>query len=116
MNQIIIVMNQRNVVMNQDQENNANAKSAFNRDGSRWWKETGVENWNNGAICNWTLTRRVSSNGEIEWEEQLLESYNDFDFRELISMQSSRDAYIEFHNSVSILEHTHNFITLYINS
>lgn len=79
-------------VMNQGQEKHANATSGFNADGSRWWKETGVEHWSNGAICNWTLTRGVSSDGQIEWEEKFWEAYDDFDFKELGSVKSGRDA------------------------
>lgn len=79
-------------VMNQDQEKHANAMFGYNPDGSRWWKETGIEHWNNGAICNWTLTRGVSSDGQIEWEEKFWEAYDDFDFKELGSVKSGRDA------------------------
>ncbi|XP_077247350.1 protein LIKE EARLY STARVATION, chloroplastic [Tasmannia lanceolata] len=61
-------------------------------DGSKWWKETGIERRPNGVVCKWTLTRGVSADGGVEWEEKYWEAADQFDFKELGSEKSGRDA------------------------
>ncbi|KAH9289663.1 hypothetical protein KI387_033780 [Taxus chinensis] len=79
-------------VLDQDHDKSKSETSGVNPDGSRWWKETGVELRTNGVICNWTVTRGVNSNGETEWEEKFWEACDDFDYKELGSEKSGRDA------------------------
>ncbi|PIA45102.1 hypothetical protein AQUCO_01700559v1 [Aquilegia coerulea] len=61
-------------------------------DGSKWWKETGVETRPNGVVCRWTLTRGVSADKSIEWEEKFWEAADQFEYKELGSEKSGRDA------------------------
>ncbi|ERN01484.1 uncharacterized protein LOC18429567 [Amborella trichopoda] len=63
-----------------------------NADGSRWWKETGTEQRPDGVVCRWTLTRGVSANNDVEWEEKYWEASDEFDYKELGSEKSGRDA------------------------
>ncbi|KAF8394354.1 hypothetical protein HHK36_020562 [Tetracentron sinense] len=63
-----------------------------NPDGSRWWKETGIEQRPDGVVCRWTLTRGVSSDEHVEWEEKFWEAADQFDYKELGSEKSGRDA------------------------
>ncbi|CAL5416237.1 unnamed protein product [Camellia sinensis] len=63
-----------------------------NPDGSKWWKETGVEERPDGVVCRWTLTRGVSADKSLEWEEKYWEAANQFDYKELGSEKSGRDA------------------------
>lgn len=79
-------------ILDQDHEKSTNATNGINPDGSRWWKETGVEHRTNGVTCSWTVTRGVSANGETEWEEKFWEACDDFDYKELGSEKSGRDA------------------------
>ncbi|KAK3012622.1 hypothetical protein RJ639_009892 [Escallonia herrerae] len=61
-------------------------------DGSRWWKETGTEIRADGVVCRWTLTRGVSADKAVEWEEKYWEASDEFDYKELGSEKSGRDA------------------------
>lgn len=63
----------------------------MNPDGSRWWKETGIEQRPDGVVCKWTLTRGVSADQVVEWEEKYWEAADEFDFKELGSEKSGRD-------------------------
>ncbi|KAK9146555.1 hypothetical protein Sjap_006458 [Stephania japonica] len=63
-----------------------------NPDGSKWWKETGVERRPDGVLCRWTLTRGVSADKSVEWEEKYWEAADKFDYKELGSEKSGRDA------------------------
>ncbi|GAB4843305.1 hypothetical protein Ancab_013270 [Ancistrocladus abbreviatus] len=64
----------------------------INPDGSRWWKETGVERRSDGVICRWTLTRGVSADEVVEWEDKYWEAADRFGYKELGSEKSGRDA------------------------
>lgn len=61
-------------------------------DGSRWWKETGIERRPDGVVCKWTLTRGVSTDQGVEWEEKFWEAADEFQYKELGSEKSGRDA------------------------
>lgn len=61
-------------------------------EGSMWWKETGTEVRSDGVVCRWTLTRGVSPDKSIEWEEKYWEAANELGYRELGSEKSGRDA------------------------
>lgn len=61
-------------------------------DGSRWWRETGIVKRENGVVCRWTLNRGVSKYGEVEWQEKFWEAADNFDYKELGSEKSGRDA------------------------
>lgn len=61
-------------------------------DGSKWWKESGVEERQDGVVCKWTLTRGVSADGVVEWEDKFWEAADEFDHKELGSEKSGRDA------------------------
>ncbi|CAK9150974.1 unnamed protein product [Ilex paraguariensis] len=61
-------------------------------DGSRWWKETGIERRSDGVVCRWTLTRGVSADKAVEWEEKYWEASDEFIYKELGSEKSGRDA------------------------
>ncbi|KAL7144819.1 hypothetical protein ABFS83_07G037400 [Erythranthe nasuta] len=63
-----------------------------NPDGSRWWKETGVERRSDGVVCKWTLTRGVSADEAIEWENKYWEAADEFGYKELGSEKSGRDS------------------------
>ncbi|OAY83322.1 hypothetical protein ACMD2_20405 [Ananas comosus] len=78
-----------------DKSNEASSPSSscgVNLDGSRWWKETGVEKRSDGVICKWTLTRGVSADEAVEWEDKYWEAADRFDYKELGSEKSGRDA------------------------
>ncbi|KAF3781930.1 hypothetical protein EJ110_NYTH35476 [Nymphaea thermarum] len=62
-----------------------------NEDGSRWWRETGVEQRADGVVCRWTLLRGISASKDVEWEEKYWEA-SDQDYKELGSEKSGRDA------------------------
>ncbi|XP_024526217.1 uncharacterized protein LOC9655368 [Selaginella moellendorffii] len=80
-------------VVHQDlQTNKTKSTTGVNPDGSRWWKETGEEDRGNGVVCSWSVTRGVSSEGVVEWEEKFWEACDDFDYKELGSEKSGRDA------------------------
>ncbi|CAK7327143.1 unnamed protein product [Dovyalis caffra] len=61
-------------------------------DGLRWWRETGIEQRPDGVICRWTMTRGVSADQEVEWQEKFWEAADDFGYKELGSEKSGRDA------------------------
>ncbi|KAL0376677.1 UNVERIFIED_CONTAM: hypothetical protein Scaly_0785300 [Sesamum calycinum] len=63
-----------------------------NPDGSRWWKEIGVERRPDGVLCKWILTRGVSADKSIEWENKYWEAADEFGYKELGSEKSGRDA------------------------
>ncbi|KAK7845859.1 protein LIKE EARLY STARVATION, chloroplastic [Quercus suber] len=63
-----------------------------NPDGSRWWKETGIERRPDGVICRWTMTRGVSADQVVEWQEKFWEAADEFGYKELGSEKSGRDA------------------------
>lgn len=62
-------------------------------DGTRWWRETGIEKRPDGVSCRWTLIRGVSADQTIEWQEKYWEASDEFDYKELGSEKSGRDAY-----------------------
>ncbi|XP_009800735.1 protein LIKE EARLY STARVATION, chloroplastic-like [Nicotiana tabacum] len=64
----------------------------INPDGSRWWKETGTEQRPDGVVCKWTLTRGVSADKTVEWEDKYWEAADEFGHKELGSEKSGRDA------------------------
>ncbi|XP_057727748.1 protein LIKE EARLY STARVATION, chloroplastic [Arachis stenosperma] len=66
--------------------------SGVNPDGSRWWKETGIEQRPDGVICRWTMTRGISADKTIEWQEKYWEASDEFGYKELGSEKSGRDA------------------------
>lgn len=74
--------------------NKANKSSPMgvNPDGTRWWKEMGLERRPDGVICRWTMTRGVSADKAIEWQEKFWEAADDFGYKELGSEKSGRDA------------------------
>ncbi|XAR58840.1 hypothetical protein NMG60_11014401 [Bertholletia excelsa] len=63
-----------------------------NPDGSRWWKRTGIERRSDGVMCRWTLTRGVSADKAVEWEDKYWEAADEFGYKELGSEKSGRDA------------------------
>ena len=63
-----------------------------NPDGSRWWRETGIEQRPDGVVCRWTLIRGVSADHVVEWEEKFWEAADKFHYKELGSEKSGRDA------------------------
>ncbi|KAL7600663.1 hypothetical protein Lser_V15G22982 [Lactuca serriola] len=64
-----------------------------NVEGSMWWKETGTEVRSDGKVCRWTLTRGVSADKSVEWEEKYWEASDEFGYKELGSEKSGRDAF-----------------------
>ncbi|XP_027116380.1 protein LIKE EARLY STARVATION, chloroplastic [Coffea arabica] len=68
------------------------SSQGFYPDGSRWWKDTGLERRPDGVVCKWTLTRGVSSDKVVEWEEKYWEAADEFGYKELGSEKSGRDA------------------------
>lgn len=62
-----------------------------NSDGSKWWRETGTERRPDGVICKWTLTRGVSADQTVEWEDKFWEASDQFEYKELGSEKSGRD-------------------------
>lgn len=73
------------------QENEASSEG-INPDGSRWWKETGTEQRPDGVVCKWTLTRGISADRTVEWEDKYWEAADEFGHKELGSEKSGRDA------------------------
>lgn len=71
---------------------NKSLPAGVNPDGSRWWKETGVERRPDGVICRWTMTRGISADKAIEWQEKFWEAADEFGYKELGSEKSGRDA------------------------
>ncbi|KAG9451757.1 hypothetical protein H6P81_004661 [Aristolochia fimbriata] len=66
--------------------------SGVKEDGTRWWRETGIETRPDGVVCKWTLTRGVSADEGLEWEEKYWEAADQFEHKELGSEKSGRDA------------------------
>ncbi|GFP86054.1 hypothetical protein PHJA_000749300 [Phtheirospermum japonicum] len=64
----------------------------FCPDGSRRWRETGIERRPDGVVCKWTLTRGVSVDNEVEWENKYWEAADEFGYKELGSEKCGRDA------------------------
>ncbi|PHT27549.1 hypothetical protein CQW23_32849 [Capsicum baccatum] len=73
------------------QENEASSEGIY-PDGSRWWKETGTERRPDGVVCKWTLTRGISADKTVEWEDKYWEAADEFGHKELGSEKSGRDA------------------------
>ncbi|XP_015077278.1 uncharacterized protein LOC107021183 [Solanum pennellii] len=73
------------------QEGEASSEG-INPDGSRWWKQTGTERRADGVVCKWTLTRGVSADKTVEWEDKYWEAADEFGHKELGSEKSGRDA------------------------
>ncbi|XVF63017.1 hypothetical protein PTKIN_Ptkin09bG0055100 [Pterospermum kingtungense] len=69
------------------------SSQGVNQDGTRWWRETGVEQRPDGVICRWTMIRGVSADQTIEWQEKYWEASDEFDYKELGSEKSGRDAF-----------------------
>ncbi|XP_054821080.1 protein LIKE EARLY STARVATION, chloroplastic isoform X2 [Prosopis cineraria] len=67
--------------------------SGVNPDGSRWWKETGIERRPDGVICKWTMNRGISADKATEWQETFWEASDVFGYKELGSEKSGRDAH-----------------------
>lgn len=61
-------------------------------DGSRWWKETGLDRRPDGVVCKWTLMRGVNADKTVEWEDKYWEAADEFGYKELGSEKSGRDA------------------------
>jgi hypothetical protein len=68
------------------------AQEGIGPDGSMWWRETGTEERPTGVVVNWTLTRGVTFEGTVEWEEKYWEASDKYDYKELGSEKSGRDA------------------------
>ncbi|KAJ6824512.1 uncharacterized protein M6B38_381900 [Iris pallida] len=68
------------------------SSSGLNPDGSKWWRETGVEKRPDGVVCKWTLIRGVNADATVEWENKFWEASDHFDYKELGSEKSGRDA------------------------
>ncbi|KAL3812548.1 hypothetical protein ACJIZ3_013816 [Penstemon smallii] len=73
-------------------EVNEVSTQGVNVNGSRWWKETGIEQRPDGVLCKWTLIRGVSSDEGVEWENKYWEAADEFGYKELGSEKSGRDA------------------------
>ena len=71
---------------------NDQALSGVNSDGSKWWRETGIEKRPDGVVCKWTLIRGVSADEAVEWEDKFWEASDQFEYKELGSEKSGRDA------------------------
>ncbi|GKV48385.1 hypothetical protein SLEP1_g55209 [Rubroshorea leprosula] len=75
------------------QKADLSSPSGVNPDGLRWWRETGIEQRPDGVICRWTMTRGVSADQSVEWQEKYWEASDEFDYKELGSEKSGRDAH-----------------------
>lgn len=73
-------------------KSNEGAAHGVNLDGSKWWRESGVDRRADGVVCKWTLNRGVSADGTVEWEDKYWEASDEFDYKELGSEKSGRDA------------------------
>jgi len=62
-------------------------------DGTRWWREAGTSELENGRICEWTLVRGQSADGSVEWEEKWWSTADAFDYKELGAVKSGRDGH-----------------------
>ncbi|KAL5066869.1 hypothetical protein RYX36_017756 [Vicia faba] len=63
-----------------------------NPDGTRWWRETGIEQRPDGVICRWTVIRGVSADKALEWQDKFWEASDELGYKELGSEKSGRDA------------------------
>ncbi|XP_009376000.2 uncharacterized protein LOC103964754 [Pyrus x bretschneideri] len=63
-----------------------------NTDGSKWWKESGIEQRPDGVICKWTMTRGVSADQVTEWQDKYWEAADEFGHKELGSEKLGRNA------------------------
>ncbi|KAM1746020.1 hypothetical protein ACFX11_012690 [Malus domestica] len=63
-----------------------------NTDGSRWWKESGIEQRPDGVICKWTMSRGISADQVTEWQDKYWEAADEFGHKELGSEKLGRDA------------------------
>jgi hypothetical protein len=79
--------------VNKERHSTESSSSGVNEDGSRWWRETGVEYRDNGVICKWTTVRGVSADEGTEWQEKFWEAADDFDYKELGAEKSGRDSF-----------------------
>ncbi|XP_057771506.1 protein LIKE EARLY STARVATION, chloroplastic [Salvia miltiorrhiza] len=73
-------------------EMNEASTQGVNPDGTRWWKETGIEQRPDGVVCKWTLVRGVSADKGVEWENKYWEAADELAYKELGSEKSGRDA------------------------
>ncbi|XP_047956709.1 uncharacterized protein LOC125202369 [Salvia hispanica] len=73
-------------------EMNEASNQGVNPDGTRWWKETGIEQRPDGVVCKWTLIRGVSADKSVEWENKYWEAADELAYKELGSEKSGRDA------------------------
>ncbi|KAJ8491787.1 hypothetical protein OPV22_013508 [Ensete ventricosum] len=73
-------------------KSNEESDHGVNPDGSKWWRETGIEQRPDGVTCKWTLTRGVSADGTVEWEDKFWEAADEHEYKELGSEKSGRDA------------------------
>lgn len=73
-------------------ESDGKASHGVYPDGTMWWKETGIDQRPDGVVCKWTVTRGVSADGAVEWEDKYWEASDRFDHKELGSEKSGRDA------------------------
>ncbi|KAM7257781.1 hypothetical protein ACFE04_013522 [Oxalis oulophora] len=62
-----------------------------NPDGSRWWKESGVDQRPDGVLCRWTMIRGVSADAVTQWQNKYWEASDEFGYKELGSEKSGRD-------------------------
>ncbi|WOK99241.1 hypothetical protein Cni_G07953 [Canna indica] len=72
---------------------NEASEYGVNPDGSKWWRETGIEQKPDGVVCKWILARGVSADGTVEWEDKYWEAADQYDYKELGSQKSGRDAF-----------------------
>ncbi|XP_020586107.1 uncharacterized protein LOC110028550 [Phalaenopsis equestris] len=74
------------------QKTNEGATHGVNLDGSMWWRDSGVDQREDGLVYRWTLNRGVSADGTVEWEDKYWEASDQFEYKELGSEKSGRDA------------------------
>ncbi|GBG74763.1 hypothetical protein CBR_g19275 [Chara braunii] len=68
------------------------AEEGVNADGSRWWKETGTDELEDGGLCTWVAMRGSSADGEVEWQEKWWEACGTHGYKELGAEKSGRGA------------------------
>ncbi|KAJ8497925.1 hypothetical protein OPV22_008477 [Ensete ventricosum] len=73
-------------------KSNGASEYGMDLDGSQWWRQTGIEERSDGVVCKWTLTRGVSADETVEWEDKFWEAADQYDYKELGSEKSGRDA------------------------
>ncbi|XP_068649641.1 protein LIKE EARLY STARVATION, chloroplastic [Aristolochia californica] len=74
------------------QNSGEQSSSGVKLDGTRWWKETGIETRQDGVVCKWTLIRGVSADEAVEWEEKYWDAADQYEYKELGSEKSGRDS------------------------